>query len=124
VVDDPVAPLGSTAYAGRRVAEINAETCAAARPLTLAADPAAAYARAKAALVQAGLALVTDDPSRGRLEATAHSLGFGIPTDLVVRVAPVAQGARIDMRAIGRAALPDMGANCGRIGRLMASISA
>ncbi|MDO8378628.1 long-chain-fatty-acid--CoA ligase, partial [Phenylobacterium sp.] len=64
---DPMTRLDAGAYAGRRVAEINAETCAQARPLLLPAAPGAAYAKAKAAVEQAGLALVTDDPASGRL---------------------------------------------------------
>jgi len=122
VDDDPVAPLGSSAYSGRRIADINAATCAAAQPLLIAQATEAAYARAKAAIQQAGLALVTDDPQGGRLEATARSAAFDIPTDLVVRIAPANGGARIDIRAIGRAALPDLGANCGRIRRLLGAI--
>ncbi|MCI3131649.1 DUF1499 domain-containing protein [Phenylobacterium aquaticum] len=116
---DPVVPLGAEFYAGRRVAEVNAETCAVARPLILTADTAAAYARAKAAVEQAGLALVTDDPRQGRLEATARSLLFGLRSDVVVRILPDPRGARIDMRAVDRAPTPDLGANCTRIGRLM-----
>jgi fatty-acyl-CoA synthase len=122
VDDDPIAPLGSTAYSGRRVAEINAATCAGAQPLLIARATSEAYARAKAAIQQAGLALVTDDPRSGRLEATARSPAFDMPTDLVVRVSPAEGGARIDMRAIGRAALPDLGANCGRIRHLLGAI--
>ena len=121
--DNPVAALGSHAYSGRRIADINAETCAAAQPLFVSATPADVYAKAKAAIQQAGLAMVTDNPVEGRLEATAVSLAFGIPTDLVVRVAPQGQGARIDMRAIGRAALPDLGASCGRLSGLLKAMS-
>uniref|UniRef100_UPI0026EA87AD AMP-binding protein n=2 Tax=Phenylobacterium aquaticum TaxID=1763816 RepID=UPI0026EA87AD len=116
---DPIVPLGAEFYAGRRVADVNAETCAVARPLILAANTAAAYARAKSAMEQAGLALVTDDPRQGRLEATARSLLFGLRSDVVVRILPDPRGARIDVRAVDRAPTPDLGANCSRIGRLM-----
>ena len=116
---DPVIPLGSQVFAGRRVADVNAETCAQARPLVLPGDTRQAYARAKAAIEGAGLALVTDDPVAGRLEATARSLAFGLPNDLVVRVQPDPRGARVDLRAIGRTPTPDLGANCGRIERLI-----
>ncbi len=116
---DPVIPLGSQVFAGRRVADVNAETCAQARPLVLPGDTRQAYARAKAAIEGAGLALVTDDPVAGRLEATARSLAFGLPNDLVVRVQPDPLGARVDLRAIGRTPTPDLGANCGRIERLI-----
>ncbi|MDO8380072.1 DUF1499 domain-containing protein, partial [Phenylobacterium sp.] len=102
--------------------EINAETCAQARPLLLPAAPGAAYAKAKAAVEQAGLALVTDDPASGRLEATGRSLAFGLKNDVVVRVLPAPQGARIDVRAIGRAPVPDLGANCARVTGLIGAM--
>ncbi|WP_421934911.1 long-chain-fatty-acid--CoA ligase [Phenylobacterium sp.] len=119
---DPVRPLDSAAYAGRRVAEINAETCAQARPLLLPAAPGAAYAKAKAAVEQAGLALVTDDPASGRIEATGRSPAFGLKNDVVVRVLPAPQGARIDVRAIGRVPVPDFGANCARVTELIGAM--
>ncbi|MES2342908.1 MAG: long-chain-fatty-acid--CoA ligase [Pseudomonadota bacterium] len=119
---DPMTRLDSGAYAGRRVADINAETCAQARPLLLPAAPGAAYAKAKAAVEQAGLALVTDDPASGRLEATGRSLAFGLKNDVVVRVLPAPQGARIDVRAIGRVPVADFGANCARVTELIGAM--
>lgn len=46
-------------------------------------------------------------------------MAFGLPNDLVVRVQPDPGGARVDSRAIGRTPMPDLGANCGRIERLI-----
>jgi fatty-acyl-CoA synthase len=119
---DPSLPVGSLAFAGRRVADVNAETCAAARPLVVARSPADAYEAAKAAVQAAGLSIVTDDPMDGRLEATGQSFWYGLKDDLVVRVRPDANGARVDMRAIGREAGGDMGRNCRRVGDLLAVV--
>ncbi|WP_340647381.1 long-chain-fatty-acid--CoA ligase [Phenylobacterium sp.] len=119
---DPIRPLDSAAYSGRRIADINAETCADARPLMLAQAPGAAYVQAKAAIEQAGLALVTDDPATGRLEATGRSLAFGLKNDVVVRVLPAPQGSRIDVRAIGRVPVADFGANCARVTGLIGAM--
>jgi fatty-acyl-CoA synthase len=116
---DPSLPVGSLAFAGRRVADVNAETCAAARPLILARSPTDAYEAAKAAVQAAGLTIVTDDPMDGRLEATGQSFWYGLKDDLVVRVRPDTAGARVDMRAIGREAGGDMGRNCRRVGGLL-----
>ena len=115
-------PMDSFAYAGRRIADINAETCAQARPLVLAQAPGQAYAQAKAAVEQAGLALVTDDPTTGRIEATGRSRAFGLKNDVVVRVLPAPQGSRIDVRAIGRDPVPDFGANCARVTELIGAM--
>ncbi len=122
VLENPVLPMGSAAYAGRRIADVNAETCAAARPVVLAQAPAAAYQKARTALQAAGLTLTTDDPVAGRLEATALSLIYGIPSDLVVRLQPQANGTRIDMRAISRISQPDLGGNCALIGKLASAL--
>jgi len=123
VEDDPSLPVGSAAFAGRRVADVNAETCSAARPLVLERSPSDAYEAAKTALLSKGLTLTTDDPMDGRLEATGRSFWYGLIDDLVVRVRPDTAGARIDMRSIGRDPGPDLGRNCARIRSLMAVIA-
>jgi fatty-acyl-CoA synthase len=122
VEDDPSLPVGSAAYAGRRLAEINAETCPAARPLVSARAPSDAYEAIKATVLASGMTLVTDDPMDGRLEATARSFWYGLTDDLVVRVRPDAAGSRLDLRSIGRDAGPDQGRNCARIGTLVGAV--
>jgi fatty-acyl-CoA synthase len=122
VEDDPSLPVGSSAFAGRRVADVNAETCAAARPLVLQRAPADAYESAKAAVLASGLTLITDDPMDGRLEATGKSYWYGLVDDLVVRVRPDANGARIDLRSIGRDPGADMGRNCRRVESLIGAM--
>lgn len=119
---DPSLPIGSLTFAGRRVADVNAETCPAARPLVLARQPADAYDAAKAAVQAAGLSIVTDDPADGRLEATARTFWFGLRDDLIVRVRPDAAGARVDLRSVGREAGGDLGRNCRRVGDLLAAV--
>ena len=122
VEEDPSLPVGSLAYAGRRIADVNAETCPAARPLVVERSPADAYEAAKAAVQAAGLTLVTDDPMDGRLEATGQSFWYGLKDDLIVRVRPDTNGARVDMRSVGRNAGADMGRNCRRVGGLLAVV--
>ncbi|CAN7226276.1 long-chain-fatty-acid--CoA ligase [Caulobacter sp. LjRoot300] len=119
---DPSLPIGSLSFAGRRVADVNAETCPAARPLVLARQPADAYDAAKAAVQAAGLSIVTDDPADGRLEATGRTFWFGLKDDLIVRVRPDAAGARVDLRSVGRKAGGDLGRNCRRVGDLLAAV--
>jgi fatty-acyl-CoA synthase len=119
---DPSLPVGSLAFAGRRIADVNAETCAAAQPLVLQRSPTDAYEAAKAAVQAAGLSIVTDDPVDGRLEATGQSFWYGLKDDLIVRVRPDTNGARVDVRSVGRASGPDMGRNCARVGGLLAAI--
>ncbi|PVM92616.1 fatty-acyl-CoA synthase [Caulobacter radicis] len=122
VLDEPSLPVGSELFAGRRVAEVNAETCPAARTLVLTRSPADAYEAAKAALQAKGLTLVTDDPGEGRLEAAGASFWYGLKDDVVVRVRPDAGGARVDVRSVARDEGGDLGRNCGRVTGLLKAI--
>ena len=120
---DPIVPATAGAYMNRRVAEVNAETCPAARPVDLPLPPGQAYDRAKDVLKASGLDIVTADPAAGRLEATGAGLWLGLKDDLAVRVRPGPQGARVDLRSVSRAGLSDFGANCDRVTRLAAQIA-
>ncbi len=122
----PTVPEGpqhaAPGFLGRPVAEVNARTCPAATPAVLAAAPAAAYARAKAALVRRRMALQTDDPVGGVLEASAARGLWGVTDDMVVRVRPEGSGARVDIRSVARAGLNDGGADCRRVTKLRAAL--
>jgi fatty-acyl-CoA synthase len=124
VTDDPSLPVGSDAYAGRRIADINAETCPTARPLVSTRAPGDTYQAIKSAVLASGMTIVTDAPVEGRLEATGQSFWYGLTDDLAVRVRPDAQGSRLDLRSIGRDAGPDQGRNCARISELLKAVGA
>jgi fatty-acyl-CoA synthase len=117
---DPVLPVGSGPFAGRRVADVNAETCRAARPLTVPQPASDVYERVRDAARDAGLTLTQDDPTTGRLEAVATALAYGAKDDVAVRVAPVGDGARVDIRSISREQATDLGRNCRRVVGLLA----
>ncbi|MDB5468524.1 MAG: fatty-acyl-CoA synthase, partial [Caulobacter sp.] len=123
VEPNPVVPLDAGNGAGRPIAEINSETCGAARPAMVSMQPDKAFAAIRAAMAAQGLAVVTDDPRAGRLEATATSLIYRFKDDVAVRVRPQGVGSRIDIRSISRVGNGDMGANCRRIERLTAALN-
>lgn len=125
VETNPVVAMSpsSRALAGQFVAVVNAKTCPAATPITLAQPPAAAYARVKAAAIGAHLAIVTDDPSHGVLEATATSFAFGFKDDIAILVRAAGAGARIDMRASARVGQSDFGRDCRLVTRLRRAIA-
>ena len=108
---------------GRPVAEVNAKTCPAAVPATIMGTASQAYAKAKTALVADKLAIVTDDPAAGRLEATAARGLFAQKDDVMVRVRTEGAGARIDIRSSARDGATDGGENCKRLGRLRAAMA-
>ncbi|MGZ8370941.1 MAG: AMP-binding protein, partial [Caulobacteraceae bacterium] len=122
VMDEAYVPSTARTYAGRRIAEVNAETCQAAKPAILATDPAQAYARAKAALQEQGWTLVSDLAAEGRLEATRENILLGEKDDMAVRVQAYGAGARVDARASARSGESDLGRNCANVGDLIAAV--
>ncbi|HYE45453.1 MAG TPA: AMP-binding protein, partial [Caulobacter sp.] len=124
VEPNPVAPLDAGNFAGRSLADINRETCPAARPAMVSLPPAKAYAAVKAAMLAQGITVVTDDPAAGRLEGTATSPIYGFKDDVVARIRPQGIGSRVDFRSISRVGTGDRGANCRRIGDLTAAVAA
>ena len=83
----------------------------------------AAFTKVRAAVKAAGLAVVTDLPAQGRLEATAASGWYGFKDDLMVRVRPDNAGSRIDLRSVSRMGVSDLGVNCARISRLRQALA-
>ena len=108
---------------GLRVADVNARTCAAAAPVVLTGSLQAAYDKARAALLQDGLKLVTENPVGGRIEASAITHWLRLKGDVIVRIKPEGAGARVDIRSISRTGIADLGENCRRVGRLRAAIA-
>lgn len=119
----PALPEGPQGVLGRPVAEVNAKTCPAAVPATVLGGIGAAYAKAKAALSADKMAIVTDDPATGRLEATAARGLFAQKDDVIVRVRAEGAGSRIDFRSIARDGATDGGANCARLGKLRSAVA-
>jgi uncharacterized protein (DUF1499 family) len=52
---------------------------------------------------------------QGRLDAVARSLVLKLPEDITVRIRPLADGTRIDIRSASRLGVHDLGANAKRI---------
>lgn len=103
---------------GTPIAEVNARTCPGAVPVVVTGSPMEAYAKARAAVTREGLAIVTDNPVGGRLEATATTRYLKLKGDVLVRVKPEGAGARIDIRSVSRTGVADLGENCRRVTRL------
>jgi uncharacterized protein (DUF1499 family) len=67
--------------------------------------------------------IVDSNPDQGRIEATDTTLWFGFKDDVVVRVTPMEQGSRIDVRSVSRVGRSDVGTNARRIDRYLRRIS-
>jgi Protein of unknown function (DUF1499) len=58
----------------------------------------------------------------GIIEAVARSMILGFPEDVVVRIRPTSDGARIDVRSASRYGRRDLGSNADRVRDLIADI--
>lgn len=120
-------PRGTNDYPGAQVAALQRAAYPDIVPLEVDAPPRIAF--------DAALAIVTKrkwyigdsrapTPSRreGAIEAVARTPIMGFRDDVVIRVTPVGQGARIDVRSASRFGSHDFGANAARVRRLLEDI--
>ena len=85
------------------------------RPLELALQPKAAFARAAEIARDYGWEITALDEAAGRIEAVATTSWFGFKDDVVIRITPAGAGSRVDMRSRSRVGRSDVGANAARI---------
>jgi hypothetical protein len=86
-------------------------------------EPRKFFDRAVKAAYRMGWNVAAVDPRDGRIEATDTSFWFGLTDDIVIRVKPAGQGARIDMRSKSRVGDADFGRNAARINAYMKTLS-
>lgn len=76
----------------------------------------AVFDRALRTVRAMGWEIVTQDPERGRIEATATTAWFGFKDDVVIRIEDAPGGAvALDVRSASRVGVSDLGANAARI---------
>lgn len=112
----------SPEYAGETIAAQQRLAYPDLAPLILSLPPGAAFARAEAALARLGWEVVAAAPAEGRIEATDTTFWFGFQDDVVIRIAALEGGTRIDVRSVSRVGRSDLGANAARIRRLLAEL--
>lgn len=105
----------SPAYAGADVAAQQHQAYPDIQPLQFKATPAAVFAAALKSAHAMGWKIVAQDPSQGRIEATATTFWFGFKDDIVIRIRPDADGTRLDIRSESRVGKSDVGKNAQRI---------
>lgn len=84
-------------------------------PLMLDMPPPRALERALRAARKLGWEIVSVDSAAGRIEATDTTFWFGFKDDIVIRVSPLGNGSRIDIRSVSRVGKSDVGTNARRI---------
>jgi uncharacterized protein (DUF1499 family) len=120
-------PRGTVEYAGLYAAEQQRAAYPDIEPLTVAATPQIAYDAAIGVINKRKWRVVVDRPPQagrrdGQIEAVARTPILGFRDDVVVRVRPVREGARIDARSASRYGRHDLGANAGRLRSLLEDI--
>lgn len=109
------AEQNSLEHAGEKLAELQRQAYPEVAPMLSDLPVDRAFARSLAAVEQLGWQLLAQDPASGRIEATDETALFGFKDDIVIRVAPTAEGSRIDTRSVSRVGQSDLGANAARI---------
>lgn len=113
IENDPVVPdkVGPP-WGGRRIADINRETCPGAHPVMkhLTEDQVAA------AFEAAGIEVKGRAP--WKVEGTYTSFWWGFEDDVVARIEP----ERVDIRSISRVGMSDIGANCARVTKIVKAL--
>jgi uncharacterized protein (DUF1499 family) len=110
------------AHGGAEIAAAQRRAYPDIRPLMLAIPSAQAHARALAQARKMGWEIVAADAKSGRIEATATTFWFGFKDDVVIRIAPVSNASRVDVRSVSRVGKSDVGANAARIRAYLAAL--
>ena len=120
-------PRDRIEYPGAATAELQRAAYPDIVPLQLAVPPKAAYDVALALATKRKWLLVdTRPPAPGRrdgtIEAVARTPIMGFRDDVVIRISPLGQGARVDLRSASRYGTHDFGANAARLRALLEDI--
>ena len=115
------------AYAGLYAAELQKAAYPDIAPLDVDASVQNAYEAARAVIEKRRWQVInTRAPQPGRreayIEAVARSPIMGFRDDIVVRIRPVGQGARVDVRSASRYGRHDFGTNASRVRALISDI--
>jgi uncharacterized protein (DUF1499 family) len=82
-----------------------------------------AFAQALAAAHRLHWKVVAEEPAEGRIEATDTTFWFGFKDDIVIRVTPAGNHARVDIRSLSRLGVSDVGTNARRIRAYLSMLS-
>jgi uncharacterized protein (DUF1499 family) len=119
-------PANTSAYPGLTTAELQKEAYPDVEPLLVKVTPMVAYEDAMKVIAKKKWRVVdarTPQPGRdGHIEAIARSPIMGFRDDVVVRIRPARDGARIDARSASRYGYTDFGANAARVEALLDEI--
>lgn len=102
-------------YAGAEVARLQQEAYPDIEPVILDDPYGLAFERALDTAHRMGWELVDKDRREGRIEAVDRTFWFGFYDDVVIRLQPLDEGTRVDVRSKSRVGRHDFGTNADRI---------
>ena len=115
------------AYPGQAAAEMQRTFYPNIAPLQTSSSPTELYEAARAVVTKRKWSILIDRAPQtgrreGRIEAVARTAIMGFPDDVVIRIRPIAGGARLDIRSASRYGKHDFGANASRVTALIEDI--
>jgi uncharacterized protein (DUF1499 family) len=110
-------------YGGRETAVQQASAFPDIRPAILPVNWQAAFDTALLTARNMRWDIVDSNRQEGRIEAVATTLWFGFKDDIVVRVTPLSEGSRVDIRSTSRVGLSDIGTNAARVRTFLAYLT-
>jgi uncharacterized protein (DUF1499 family) len=119
-------PPNRSLYPGLTAAQLQKEAWPDIEPLVVGVSPKAAYDGAMAVITKRKWRVVDAQaplPNRdGHIEAIARTLIMGFRDDVVIRIRPTREGAKIDIRSASRFGTRDFGTNAARVLTLLDDI--
>src|SRR5471030_1135203 len=120
-------PRGRIEYPGGNTAALQHAGYPDIVPLQLNVPPKTAYDLALAIITKRKWRVIDPKPPTparrdGTIEAVAQTLIMGFRDDVIVRISPLAQGSRVDVRSASRVGQHDFGANASRVRALLEDI--
>ncbi len=73
------------------------------------------FDHALTAVQKLGWRIIREDRVGGVIEAVEETRVFGFKDDVIIRITPLTNGCRVDMRSVSRVGVSDLGANAARI---------
>lgn len=102
-------------YGGPEIAKLQEAAYPDIKPLHLRVPPSQAFEAALKTAQRLGWKIVGADAAAGRIEASDQTFWYGFIDDVVIRVTPLPEGARVDVRSVSRVGKSDVGTNARRI---------
>ena len=122
-----IRPRGSNEYPGAATAALQRSAYPDVAPLQVAAPPRAAYDIVLGVVTRRKWSMVDARPPsptrrEGTIEAVARTTIMGFRDDVVIRVTPLGNASRVDVRSASRYGQHDFGSNAARVRSLLDDI--